>query len=280
MAGVNDYSVKIYYINPIDSISIIIDALINLEYEVYTLSEYDKGKLLKIIPKENTRVVIFFSILNRTEVEGWLKFVGSVKALNLTGLQLGAFSYDLISEEEKNKFLSNSVPIILFSAVEKNTIEIIQNLLTIFEAKGKRAFIRVKTLGNSDVYFYFKIREEPLIMKIIDISASAFSVEVEDSHKNYFEINSYLSDVLIILMGTRIRVNVKVAGFSVENPNIFIFKFCSSTVVEHKVVYTDITPKDVNLKIHNFIRKCLKRDITMLLDEADETRQAKTKPQD
>ena len=210
MPNIQDYSVKVYYINPIDSISIIIDALINLEYEVYTLPESDKEKLIKIIPKENTRVVVFFSIINRSEINEWLNFVNTAKALNLNYLQLGGFSFDQISDEEKNKFLSLGVPIISFSAVEKNAIETLQNLLTVFEAKGKRAFIRVKTLGSAEVYFYFKSRKDPLVLKIIDISASAFSVEVDDSNKNYFTINSYFSELVMILMGTRIRVNVKV----------------------------------------------------------------------
>lgn len=262
------FSVKIYYVNPIESISIIIDALINLEYEVYTLSSPEKDKLLKILPKD-ARVIVFFTIQKKTEIAEWLEFIEITKKLSHQNLQLGAFSYNNISEEDKNKFLENNVPVILLSSVEKKPMETFQNILTLFEAKGKRAYIRVKSLGSAEVYFYFKNREEPLVSKIIDISSFAFSTEIEPIYKIYFEINNYLEDVLLILQGARIRVTVKSIGFSNENPNVYILKFCASKVQDHKVVYVDTTPKDINIKIHGYIRKCLKRDLSKSLEEVD-----------
>ena len=55
-----DCNVKIFFIEPLSSISIVIDALINIEYEVYVVGEKDKEKLIKLLsPKD--RNVIFFS---------------------------------------------------------------------------------------------------------------------------------------------------------------------------------------------------------------------------
>jgi hypothetical protein len=269
MSNNEEFLVKIYYINPIESISTMIDALINLEFEVYSLSSSSKEKLLDIIPKEGARVIIYFSVINKVEVDEWVRYVNSAKLINHPFLQFGAFCYNTINEEDKNKFLSIGVPVILFGAVEKNTLEILQNILTIFEAKSKRAFVRVKSLGNAEVYFYLKNRKEPLITKIIDISAFAFSIEIDDINKSYFNVGSYLDDILIVLLGARIRGTVKVLGFSQENPNVFILKFCSSKIQNHKVVYMDNMPQEVNLKIHNYIRKCLKRDVAKILDEAE-----------
>jgi hypothetical protein len=269
MSGNEDFSVKIYYINPIEAISVIIDTLINLEFEVYSLSADSKEKLLDIIPKENTRVIIFFSIINKNEVEEWLKYINIVNSRNHPSLQLGAFCYNAITDEDKNKFLAIGVPTIMFSTVEKNTLEVLQNILSIFEAKGKRAFVRVKAQGNAEVYFYMRNRKDPIITKIIDISAYAFSVEIDDINKLYFPVGSYVDDILLVLLGARIRITVKVLGFSQENPNIFIFKFCSSKIQDHKVVYIENIPNEVNQKIHNYIRKCLKRDIAKTLDEAE-----------
>lgn len=264
-----DFSVKIFYINPIETIGVIIDTLINMEYEVYTINEIDKNKLLKILSKK-TRNIIFFTLLNKNEIGKWLEYIAKVKSLGSSNIQMGAFCYDTIDEEAANKFLENGVPIIKFGDVASNTLQIIQQVLTTFEAKGKRAFIRAKTFGITEAYFYFKNRDEPIICKILDISAYAFSIEINPIYKLLFVLGSYLSDVLLVLQGVRIRTAVKVLGFSNENPNIYIVKFCSTKMQNNKVVYVESIPKDIGLKVHVYIKKCLKNDITKQLVEVED----------
>jgi hypothetical protein len=58
------------------------------------------------------------------------------------------------------------------------------------------------------------------------------------------------------------KVTAKVLGFNSENPNIYVLKFCSVRVQDNKAVYIDTLPSETKVKIHNYIKRCLKHQIT------------------
>ena len=255
------FTIKIYFIEPIDSISLLIDALINLEYEVYIVSFEDKNKLLKLIQKEE-RSILFLCIKGKREIEEWFEYIKKVRGIENTNIQLGAYVYNEIEDESRHKLISYDIPVIKFSSVKNKTMDVLNKIFTIYKTKNRRSFIRVRSFGTAEAYFAFRNKGDPIICNIIDISANAFSIEIDLIHKNLFEVNSYIENITIVLQGVRVKVTAKVLGFNSENPNIYILKFCSVRFQDSKVVYVDALPSETKVKIHNYIKRCLKHQIT------------------
>jgi len=259
------FTVKIYFVTPLDLISVIVNTLIELEYESYAIGEADSDYLDRILP-DNNRNVVFICIRNRMEVENWLKYAEKLSQIKETQVLIGAFVYDNMEDETKNKFLSQNISVIEFSDIKKNTLSVIKNILVYFEAKGQRGYIRTKAYGTSEAYFYVKGRENPILAKVVDISAFAFSAEVDEMEKLYFTKNTYFSEVLFVLGGIRVRSAVKVLGFNKNQANIFVLRFCTAKMSGGKIVYEETVNPDTKRKLHDYIRKCLKDELDIKLN--------------
>ncbi|HOV14185.1 MAG TPA: hypothetical protein PK771_07870 [Spirochaetota bacterium] len=260
------YTVKIYFINPIELIGVVINTLIELEYESYSISEQDKDDLLEIIKKE-PRNVIFLSIRNKMEVEAYLKYIEKAQAIQDSQISFGAFVYDSMEQEIRNKFLEHSVSVIDYGDIKNNTLAVMKNILTFFEARGKRLFIRTKSYGIAEAYFYIKSKDNPMTAKITDISAFACSVNIEDVDRLYFQVGDYFNEILFVLGGIRVRTAAKIMGFSKDNKNIFLLKFCTAKMNNGKLIFEETVTPEINRKLHDYIRKCLKDQITSELEE-------------
>lgn len=259
------YSVKIYFIEPIDLISIVITTLIELEYESYVADSNSKDSLLEIIP-ENQRSVVFLCIRSKPDIEPALSFVNELLTLKDTHVIIGAFVYDHMKQSVRNQFLENGVSIINFSEIKEKTATVMRNILTFFEARGQRAFIRTKTFGESRAYFYFRNKDKPVVCDIDDISAYAFSSTIDPMFKLMFTVGDYISEVVLVLKGIRIKLSVKVIGFSRDKPNLYIFKLCTSHFERDRMVYNETIPGQSKRKIHDYIRKCLQADLKQRID--------------
>ncbi len=259
-------AIKIYFIEPSDLISILIDALINLEYEVYIVSFEDKYKLLRIIQNE-LRTIIFFSIHEKNKISEYIEYVKKAQDIQNVSIQFAAFVFDAIKEDATNQFISFDIPVIKFSEAANNALEVLNKIFNMFDTKGKRSFIKVKTFGTAEAFFNFKNKGEPIICNILDVSANAFSVKVDPVYSYLFEVNSYIENVTVVLQGVRIRVAVKVIGYNSEKTNIYFLKFCSERVQDNKSVFVDTISTEAKIKIHSYIKKCLKHEISEKFNE-------------
>nr|HPO50404.1 hypothetical protein [Spirochaetota bacterium] len=236
------------------------NTLIELEYETYSVSDLDKEDLLQII-KKNPRNVIFISVRNKFEVDGYIKYIETAEKMEETQISFGAFVYDAMDQETKNKFLEHNVSVIDFNELKNNALFVMKNILTFFEARGKRLFIRIKTSGMAEAYFYMASRENPIIAKIIDVSAFACSVEIDELDKSYFQVGDYFNEILFVLGGLRVRTAAKVMGFSKDNNNIHLLKFCTAKMKNDKIIFEENVTPEINRKLHDYIRKRLKDQI-------------------
>lgn len=268
-------TVRIYFIEPVNFISIIINSLIELEFETYTIPYEYKEKLIHLIP-ENNRNVIFLSIKNKKEVDQYLEYAEQLSKLSGEMVQIGAFVYDNMDDETKNKFLENNISTIEIAHIQKDTIGIMKNILMMFEARGKRAFIRTKVIGDCKSYFYLKNKNEPVVSEVVDVSANAYSCKIPDELKFYFTKGDYIDDVTLVLRGLRIKITAKVIGFSTEEPNLFVFKICNYKIVDSRVVYEEKATQDNVRKIHEYIRKCLQEIVIDKLERMDKSEKKKS----
>ncbi len=260
------YAVKIFFINPIQIINVIIDTLINLEYESYVIIDDERDFLLELLPKYE-KSIIFFTILNKTEVDAWINYSNELLKIDNTQILIGAFAYDSIDQKVSEKFLENNISVIRFEDIQKNPLQVMKQIMTVFEAKGKRAYIRSKTYGQAEVYIYQKNKDKPIVCKILDMSAYAISLDVPSEYKYDFTVGGYFQEAVLILKGVRIRCSLKVVGFSSANSSLYILKICHAEIVSNKVVFTDNIPKDTSRKLHDYIKKCLKDEMSLCLRE-------------
>jgi hypothetical protein len=261
------YTVKIFFMNPINLISNITDILIQLEFETYTVNKEDRGYLISVLNK-NIRNIIYICVLNKLETDFWLEYIDKILKLQKSFLQIGVFVYNNIEEEMKMKFLVRGISVITFSDIKENTLSVIKRVLQYYEAKGRRKYIRAKAIGKSEVYFNFKYMKVSLKYSIIDISVTAFSALITDANSSYFRIGTVYKNIQLVLMGMRVTCSVKLLGFSKENPEIFIFKFQKETMIEGNSGYSDGLNEDNRIKIHKYIKKCLKENLNYHLSEA------------
>jgi hypothetical protein len=273
------FSVKIYFINPIDLISVVINTLIGMEFESYVINEIDKENLLKILP-DNIRNVIFFCIRNKSEVDYWLKYVEKIRQITSSHILAGAFAYDNMEFQVKNNFLSQNVSIIEYESIKKNPVHVLREILTYFEAKGKRSFIRTKTYGIAEAYFYIKGRENPVYAKISDLSAYAFSCSIDNEFKYNFSPGIHFNEILFVLGGIRIRTAAKVLGFDKNHPEVFIMKFCTAKMDGDRIIFEETVNQEIKQKLHDYIRKCLKDEITEKLKALDGEKEPAVKKQE
>lgn len=261
------FTVKIYFLEPIELISVVINTLIKLEFETYSLSKAESEFLVPIL-KKNLRNIIFICVNTAKEAEFWLEYIDKLDKLQDTHIQFGAFCYSNLSEKLKMEFLERRTAVINYSDLQENTITVIKKILVYFEAKGQRKFVRAKATGISEAFFTIKNLEDPIRGKIIETSANAFSCRIPEIHKLYFHKGDCFNQVLLVLKGIRVRVSAQVLGFNKSEPDIFIFKLCTAKMEDNKLIYVNGILPEVKDKIHNYIRTCLRAQISQELQGA------------
>lgn len=262
------FSVKIFFINPIELIAVVINTLIDLEFESYIVADENKNKLIKILP-ENPRNSVFICIRKKIEIDKWIKYIEELQLVKSTHITIGAFVYDNIEEKDQFKFLERGIGIIKFGDLKDNTVATLKNIMTIFEAKGIRKNIIINTYGQNTVYFSLKNVKDQVTGNIIDISVSAFTCKIRDIefYKFHFSQNSYIDKVTLVLQGMRLTTSVKTIGFQRDNPAIYIFKFCISMIEDNKQSYTIKISTENKKRIHSYIKKGLTKLIEGKLEK-------------
>ncbi len=260
------YSIKIYFISPFEMVESFLNKLIELEYEVYSLQESDKEKLLKILDN-NTCNVVFICIHDTDDVVPWIQYLEKLKGLKGTTLRIGIFIRDKIAYNIKNLFLYDSIPVISESLMQSQPLKAFKLLLNTFEARGQRKHVRTKTIGKSEAYFNFKLenRNINVVGEIMDISSEAFSCKIEPGDQIYFLPGEYCNNVILLLRGVRIPVAVRIFGYSEQNPDIFVFKIHELQIKDNKFTYSRLRAEK-RKKIFNYIIFCLRDDFKRQLD--------------
>jgi hypothetical protein len=251
------YTVKIYFIKPIDLISVVVNTLIEMEYETYTVSEFDAEKLPRILP-EDRRNVLFICVTSRQEAQRWLEYAQTLRDEPLSQIQIGVFAFSNIDSALKEEFLMNQISVTPFDQLRQNTLGVLRTILQIFECRGQRQYIRVKAQGHSEALISVSGRDQPIKGSIVDLSTSAFVCDVPEIYHHYFGAGQYIREILLVLRGVRIRTAAKFLGYSQENKNHFIMKFCTLSMKDGRFDYEEQISRGPKQKLCNYIRTCLK----------------------
>ena len=209
-------------------------------------------------------------MLSELELGFWVDYIERVFRIEHTFIQIGVFAYNLIKMEEKFSFLERGIPVIPFAEIRKNTLDVMKKILYYFEAKGTRKFIRVRAFGKTEAFFDIEGTYKPINGKIIDISAYAFSCQIQLMHAPFFTVGEILHNVLLVLKGARVRTTVKLIGISKVNPQVHVFKYHREKMVNNKTVNKKGLSIQNKNKVHNYIRLCLKENLKKQLEEVIE----------
>ena len=260
------FSVKIYFINPINLLSVITDTLIRLEFETYSVDSKDRLKLVSVLDK-NIRNVLFICVLNEQEIAFWLDYIDKLFRIKNTFIQTGVFVYNSIELVKKLLFLERGIPVIPFSEIRMKTLDVMKKILFYFEAKGKRKYIKTRTTGKVEVFFDIKDTHKQIKGKVIEISAYAFSCRIHLMYIHFFSIGEVFHNIVLVLQGSRVRTSVKLIGVSKKNPEIYVFKYKRGDIVNEKMVNNTGLSNQDKEKVHKYIRLCLKINLKKHFDE-------------
>lgn len=264
-------TVKVYFIEPIKSISVVMDVLIKLNFEVYAVPEADSYRLVPII-KKHPRNVVYFCLVTEQHAARWLEYVDYLAKVPQSQNQFGVFVSPNVNQPTRSAFLNRGVATIDLFLFQNNTLETLKKILLYFEAREKRKFVRARAFGNCQVFFKMKNLNDAIKSELVEISIHAFSCRIESDAKVFFSRRDYIQDVTIILRGKRLRLSACFMGFDQTQPNVAVFVSYFPLIVNNQVEYHQQLPQEIRKSIFDFILSALKEDIKQQLAEMPEER--------
>jgi len=258
-------SVKIYFIEPIQLISVVIDTLIKLNFEAYSIDGAYKNKLISVL-KTNPRNVIYICVLGDASVAEWLHYIDDLQAISQSQIQVGAFIFNKMPSETRTQFLERGIATIPFDSLKYNTLQTLKKILTYFEAGGKKKYVSAATFGICQAAFILKGQPTPIQTDILSLSVFAFSCRIKGIDRMHFEHGSFFHEVTLLLRGRRVIISAKFMGFGKENPHIGIFKIYMPSPQGSANQYHNQLTQDIKNKLYDAIKSFLKDNLKKKLD--------------
>lgn len=241
---------KVFFLYPHSVIeSDLIDDLIRNEYEVYTLKDYKKVKLLL---KKYHDSILFINIDEVLDEREWFEFSESIiKSEELKGVQIGIVTYNENEELAQKYLMELFVPcgFIQLKLGKDQSRDIILKTLEANESKGQRKYIRATSTNDNSATFNVNIKNEFYTGYINDISSVGMSC-VFDTDITLMK-NTMLRKIQLKLYGKLVLVDGIVFGSRKVDENKLLFV----------VMFTNSLSDDNKAKIHNYIGKTLQEQL-------------------
>lgn len=222
----------------------LITLLIQSEYEVATVNDYQKAStLLYRYPSS----ILFVNIEAELNEEEWEQFIrGVINTRDKHDARVGILTYNP-SNELAQKYLMDVGIQCGFIGLKLGLAEsakIVLKTLEANEARGGRRYVRVKCpAGKASLNINHK--KTVINGSILDISSAGLACTLDGS----VEPGEVLEDVQLSLWGARLKLQVRVAGVRVEDgQKLFVFMF-------------DKMERENVGKIYGFIKKAIQAEI-------------------
>lgn len=246
----NQFGKKIFFLYPHSVIqSDLLHDLIQHEYEVYTLNDHKKVKLLL---KKYNDSIIFINIDGHLSEAEWIEYVSSISNnSDYTGLQIGILTYNENAKLSETYLLDllvtcGFIQLKLGKADSKN---IILKTLEVNESKGKRKYIRATSNNQLKSTFNVKIGSELKTGRIHDLSSAGMSCIFDE--KITLSKNALLRKMQLKLNGKLVLVD----GI------LFGSRAISEKEMLMVVLFTNNIKEDSRSKIHKYIGEVLQSNI-------------------
>jgi hypothetical protein len=262
-------SVKIYFIEPIQIISVVIDTLIKLNFEAYSIDETYKHKLISVL-KTHPRNVVYICVLSETGLDNWISYIDELQSIAQVQIQIGAFIYTKMPLESRTRFLERGIATIPFDSLKYNTLDTLKRILTYFEAGGKKKYVSAPTVGICQAAFKIKGQPKPLEADILSLSVFAFSCRLKQDDRMHFGTGTRYGEVILLLRGRRVPISAQFMGFGRENPHIGIFKIFAPVSENPGAYEQNRLPPEIKNKLYAAVKAFLKDSLKKNLDAIPE----------
>jgi hypothetical protein len=264
-------TVKVYFVEPLESIAVVMSVLIKLNFEVYSVQEEDAYRLVPIL-KAHPRNVVYFCLNSDAQAAQWLAYIDMLSSYTPAQIQFGVFVSATINKAATLAFLNRGVATIDLARLKSNTLETLKKILLYFEAREKRKFVRAHAIGISQVLFKMKNLQEAIKADLLEISIRAFTVKVLPEDKPIFVAGHFIQDVTLLLRGKRLRISARFMGFDRQSPETGIFLIYFPNIEAGKLEYHQQLPKEVRNSLYEFIQVALRDHIKHELAKMEEER--------
>lgn len=248
--SLNQLGKKVFFLYPHSVIeSDVVHDLIRSEYEVYTLKEYKKVKLLL---KKYPGSIIFINIDEYLNESEWIEYVNSItNNPDYVGVQVGILTYNENEELAKKYLMEVSVTcgFIQLKLGKEESKQIILRTLDVNESKGKRKYIRATSNNILKSTFNVKIGSELKTGQIHDISSAGMSCIFDE--ETTLSKNAILRKMQLKLNGKLVLVDGIAFGSRV----------ISDSKILMVIMFTNSVTDSSKSKIHRYIGEVLQSNI-------------------
>ncbi len=252
----NQFGKKVFFLYPHSVIkSDLVHDLIMNEYEVYTLVDHRKVKLLL---KKYTDSIIFINIDDNLSETEWFDFIKTImKDPAYSSIRVGILTYNENAQLAEKYLMDLSVPcgFIQLKLGKEDSKNIILNSLNANEAKGNRKYIRATSDNSLKSTFNVKVGNELKTGVINDISSVGVSCYFDGDIT--LAKNAFLPKMQLKLNGKLVLVDAIAFG-SRDMPND------KKLMV---IMFTNNMTEDSKSKIHKYIGEVLQSNIQKEISE-------------
>lgn len=225
---------KVYFLNPPLSLSNqIISNLRALEYEVYSIPNYQDAKS---ILRENQNAICFIFIDDQLPLQSWYNFIKSFEYdKTLESIFLGVLSVSIRPLEQQKFVMDLKLPgglIVMESDMNKVLNKIIA-ILDLNGSKGRRKYIRLACKDDKNITGYFADKDKLFPLELLDISSVGFACITGASLLPTMAKNTLIKNISITIKRSTIAFSAVVLNSAVtkDNPSkiqvVLLFASCS-----------------------------------------------------
>jgi DNA-binding response OmpR family regulator len=253
------YETKIFFLYPQDILqNQLIREIVANEYAAYIIKDHEKvKKILKRYPNS----ILFVNIDAVLSDQQWEDYIKEIQTNpDFLDTRIGILSHYNDIKKEEYYLMELLVPcgFVKLKTGLDESLNIILKTLDAIEARGKRKFVRVRTLDDKNVSGNIRINSNLYKCFINDISSIGMAFGFEQSEEIYLREGATLDDIQLLLKGNICHISGKVTNIRDVNG---------------KKIYVAAFDKDINYKekekIYNFIFKFLQDEISREIEELE-----------
>lgn len=252
----NQFGKKVFFLYPHSVIkSDLLHDFIQNEYEVYTLKDYKKVKLILKKYKDSIIFINIDDVLSETE---WYEFVSSiVENDEFKGVQVGILTYNE-NEDLSKKYLidlSVSAGFIQLKLGKEQSRNIILKTLEANESKGQRKYVRATSPNSKKSTFNVQVGTDLRTGYVNDISSVGMSCVFQEEVG--LTKNAILRKIQLKLNGKLVLVDAIVFGSrKMENGKLV-----------YVLMFTNNITDDNKSKIHAYIGDTIQSNMDKEISE-------------
>lgn len=252
----NQFGKKVFFLYPHSVIeSDLLHDFIKNEYEIYTLKDHRKVKLLL---KKYEDSILFINIDEHLNEQEWYEYVESItESDEYKGVQIGILTYNENTDLQQKYLLELSVTcgFIQLKLGKEDSKNIILKTLEANESKGKRKYIRATSTNSRRSTFNFKLGTELKTGIVNDISSVGMSCLFNEPIE--LKKNALLPKMQLKLNGRLILVDGIVFGSRKISNKETLFV----------IMFTNSIKEDSKAKIHKYIGEVIQENMDLEVKE-------------